>query len=206
MKNFRTVVAAIAMALAPASVFAATNLVVNGSFEQTPAFSGWTTFYGFNAIPGWNTGPYGVEVQQGGVTVTPKDGNNVVELDTFANSYIWQEIATTPGQEYKLSFFYSPRPGVSFDSNKLVYKFGDLFTWTSADGIGATDGNWYEITGTVIAQNTTTRLGFAAWGPSDSVGGLIDQVSVTAVPEPETYAMLGVGLAAVAFARRRKRL
>ncbi|NRR30537.1 PEP-CTERM sorting domain-containing protein [Oxalobacteraceae bacterium] len=39
----------------------------------------------------------------------------------------------------------------------------------------------------------------------DNVGALLDNVSITAVPEPGTYAMLLAGLAAVGVAARRRR-
>lgn len=206
MNSLRTLLAASLLALVAVPAMAATNLVVNGSFEQTPAFNSWTTFYGYNALPGWNAGTYGVEVQRSGVTVNAQDGINVVELDTYANSYIWQEIATTPGQTYHMSFYYAPRPGYGFESNKMVFKFGNFFDWTSAVAIDGTE--WYYISGSTVAESETTRLGFLAWGWSDGVGGLIDNVSVHAapVPEPETYAMLGAGLFAIAALRRRRRV
>jgi hypothetical protein len=39
----------------------------------------------------------------------------------------------------------------------------------------------------------------------DNFGALLDNVSVSAVPEPETYAMLLAGLGFVGFMARRKR-
>ena len=39
----------------------------------------------------------------------------------------------------------------------------------------------------------------------DNVGALLDNVSIAAVPEPETYAMLLAGLGALGFAARRRR-
>jgi hypothetical protein len=40
----------------------------------------------------------------------------------------------------------------------------------------------------------------------DDVGALLDNVSIAAVPEPETYAMLLAGLGALGFAARRRRI
>jgi len=46
---------------------------------------------------------------------------------------------------------------------------------------------------------------FHGTGRSDSLGGSLDNVSVTAVPEPESYAMMLAGLALMGtIARRRK--
>jgi len=40
---------------------------------------------------------------------------------------------------------------------------------------------------------------------SDNVGALLDNVSISAVPEPETYAMLLVGLGLIGFSGRRNK-
>ena len=49
------------------------------------------------------------------------------------------------------------------------------------------------------------RFGFEYFGPSDSSNYLgIDTVTVTAVPEPGTYLLMGLGLAALGALRSRK--
>jgi hypothetical protein len=49
-----------------------------------------------------------------------------------------------------------------------------------------------------------TDLTFAAIGTSDSLGTSLDNVSVTAVPEVETYAMMLAGLGLMGTIARRR--
>lgn len=70
---------------------------------------------------------------------------------------------------------------------------------------GLQSGNdWMNYKGQV-ALNGATELIFSGIGTSNSYGGSLDNVAVTAVPEPETYAMLLAGLGLIGtIARRRK--
>jgi hypothetical protein len=139
-------------------------------------------------------------------------GSNFVELDTTKNSSISQQISITAPGAYQLSFWYDSRTGngiLPSDTNMLTWAFGGnsgsvLTNWTTDN-----TGTWKNFTGIFnFATATPVGLIFAAGGPSDSYGGSLDNVSITAitaVPEPETYAMLLAGLGLVgAIARRRK--
>lgn len=188
-----------------ASAFTAqgANLVVNGSFEEVTAGNTQNagTWSIYNAITGW-TGQPNIEVRDG-VSGNAQSGSNYVELDTTGNSGMFQTITGTGW--YELSFWYSARMNVPAGSNGLGFTFGDLTGQVLTNVAGAPTGNvWQQYTG-LVQLNGSTALKFFATGVSDSVGGSLDNVSVTAVPEPESYAMMLAGLALMGtIARRRK--
>ena len=133
-----------------------------------------------------------------------QDGSNYVELDTNSNSGMSQVI--TGNGWYNLSFWFSPRERVAAGSNGIGFNFGDLSGQVLTSVAGAQSGNvWQQYSG-LVNLNGPTALTFFATGQSDSVGGSLDNVSVTAaVPEPESYAMMLAGLGLMgAIVRRRK--
>lgn len=189
-----------------ASAFAAhaSNLVVNGSFEQVSAGNtqpagSWSIY---NNITGWSGTP-NIEVRDH-VAGDAQDGSNYVELDTNSNSGMSQVI--TGNGWYNLSFWFSPRERVAAGSNGIGFNFGQLSGQVLTSVAGAPSGNvWQQYSG-LVNLNGPTALTFFATGQSDSVGGSLDNVSVTAaVPEPESYAMMLAGLGLMgAIVRRRK--
>lgn len=67
-------------------------------------------------------------------------------------------------------------------------------------------GGWQSISYTLLGHGGVEALSFKAIGTSDSLGTSLDKVSLTsAVPEPETYAMLLAGLALLGFTARRRK-
>ncbi len=202
LKNFFAA-ALIGMAGVGAQAATNTNLVTNGSFEATVQNSGtWGTY---SSLPGW-TGLPTVELRNN-VSGGAQNGSNFVELDTNRNSGIAQTIFATGLVE--LSFYYSARPGTAAGSNDIGVSFGESFQSVVLDGVaGGSSGNaWQKFTRVINLGNSGHAvLAFYALGKSDSYGGSLDNISVTAVPEPETYALLLAGLGVMgAIARRRNK-
>ena len=188
---------AVSVALAAGGAHAATNLVDDGSFESIAVPPQDYIFT--NQIGGWISDTHGIEIRNQFLD-NAYDGNNFVELDVDENSSMYQQLATTAGQAYELSFAYMDRPGLEWWSQGLEVTWNGEVLGTY---IGA--ASWEVVRLTVHAVGDTSVLGFRALGESDGRGSSLDAVSVTAVPEPHTYALLLGGLALLGAGARRRR-
>lgn len=177
----------------------ASNLVSNGSFEADSVANGdWAIV---SNLTSW-TGLPNVEIRNN-IAGAAQDGVNYVELDTAGNAGISQTITGTGLAT--LSFWYSARPNTGA-TNDLTVSFGNL-TATVLQGVSnLTSSNiWQQFTATVdMGTSGSTTLSFYGAGVSDGFGGALDNISVTAVPEPESYAMLLAGLGLIGTIARRR--
>jgi len=166
------------------------ELVVNGGFE-TGGFTGWTlvgdpTYLG--VVDGDNV----------------LSGKYVAELGPVgAAAHLTQNVATTPGAAYIIELFIAnlgTAPddidnhfSVTFDGT-LLYEAFDLDT----------SNQFLQLTLEGIATGTSTLLDLSF--RNDPTFFYLDDVSITAaIPEPGSLALLLVGLAGLAAARRGKR-
>lgn len=193
----------VAAALLAAPLLASANLVTNGSFEADAQAAGTWGIY--PNLTGWTGGQFGIELRNN-VAGAAYDGVNYVELDTTQNSLMNQSIGTSLGQAYELSFAYSAREGVSAASNGIEVFWNGLSHGVFT-AVGAPSGHlWNVYTLNVTGAAGSSTLMFQAVGLGDSYGGSLDAVSLTpAIPEPETYALMLAGLAAIGFVARRRK-
>ena len=152
------------------------DLVNNGSFENNRVHPGRRGV--FHSLPGWHTtfGP-GIEVkEQAHKFGAAADGHAWVELDSYGNSGMAQQIDTHAGVTYQLSVDYTPRQYVS-PSKVEVWWDGEKVTTLS--GRGGHSNNWNTYTFEVEGSDADfTKLEFRAAGHSNGVGGFIDNVQV----------------------------
>ena len=173
------------------SMMGPVNLVVNGSFE-TGDFSGWeqggdTSFTFVTDFP-----------FAGG----PTDGLYHAAfgpVDDFGG--IFQLIPTVAGRTYRLSFDLAYTGG---DPNGFGLLWGDPNnpeTLVLAFDVGGFD--YQTLSGPVKATTSSSLLLFAFYTPPSF--WLLDNVSLTAIPEASTWAMLIAGFGLVGLSARRRR-
>lgn len=153
------------------------NIVTNNSFENNAiAANNWGLV---SNLPGWSpTIQSVIEVQKlSNLFGSADDGAAWVELDSVGNGGIIQNLPTTTGKDYQLSFAYSPRPNVASSSNGIaLYWGGQLIDTISRTG--GSSNSWQTYTYNVKANSATTSLEFRAVGSSNGVGGFLDDVKV----------------------------
>lgn len=170
----------------------------------------------FGSLPGGWVAPTGagIEVQSLNTLnpkVTPHSGTFYVELDTEteggsnSNSVMEQALGILAPRRYELSFFYRPRTGQVNTNGITVEIFDGVLL---AQNIVSTNtSDWVEqvIGFNVGAGAGDLTLRFSAGGLADEIGGLIDTVSINAVPVPAALPLLLTGIGALGFAARRRR-
>ena len=216
------VTAASIVAMAPAS---ATNLVTNGSFETTTAtdktnfsgqVAGWSggTNLTFIDFPGTADDPNKYLAVYGPFPTTSPDGGNFVEGDgdPSYSSAIYQTInGLTVGQQYQVTFYQAAGQQLNFTgptTEQWQVSFGDETQLSSLYSLPQGGvGPWQQQTMTFTATSTSQILSFLAKGTPNGAPPIsfLDGVSLSAVPEPASWALMIVGFGAVGGTMRQRK-
>ena len=194
------------MALSPAN---AANLIDDGDFA-TPSVGGGWGFFNNGSVGQWvNTNSDVLEVGNSATYGLPCFSASICQnLEVNANTFdtVSQTVTgLTLGQTYDLSWAYGGRTGGG--PQALNVSFGNTLLTQNSGSIGA----WTITTFRVLATSSSETLVFSALnlGGLPSYGNEITNVSLSAVPEPMSWAMMLLGfggLGAVVRNRRKQRV
>jgi hypothetical protein len=136
-------------------------------------------------------------------------GNHSVELNFNAAGGISQSVATTPGQRYNLEFDMAGQTNLGPTVKEMqIFWDGSLVSTQTFNVSGhslAAMGWEHRSVFLPAATSASTVLRFYGSGPVSGDGGPgLDNVSLSlAVPEPSSFLLFSLGLAALASQRCR---
>ncbi len=198
----RAALVGLLVAASPAA--AATNLLVNGDFEAT-GFGGTAGYYNVpldNPIPGdfgWSVPAGNVDIIANGVYVPALATGGDYNLDLVGYGSIGtisQTFATIAGKTYTLSLDYT---------QNLSGKTADVILGSTTLTTLIGTSTWQSWSTTFIGTGSPTTLTIAEVVGGNNGGIVLDNISVTAVPEPASWAMLITGFGMVGYGLRRRR-
>ena len=185
-------------------VCTAGNLISNGGFELPDVTngSGWELF---SAGTDWDVAwlsPTGDAPEQANLEIhggvngwLASEGVQYAELDTdygspaggSASVKISQEINTSIGMEYTISYDFSPRPNTSAEENEIIVRVNGGPVDSQGPVAGAGVNAWATYTVDFTATSETTVIPFEDAGTPNSQGTFLDNISVRCdgeVPPP----------------------
>jgi hypothetical protein len=188
--------------------------VLNEGFGNVGGLSGWTQVN--NSLPagsGWFQGNSGLFAAQAGAADAYAAADFLGAANGTGTVDNWLITPTLNLSGTTVLSFFTRRAAeagfndvleVRFSSGSGLDPAGFTTVLTTVGGTGNYPTDWEAFTATVTA-NGTGRFAFRYVGSADTLSYVgLDSVSVvTAVPEPSTWAMLGMGLGLFGLLRRK---
>ncbi len=210
-----TIVAVCAVASSPA----AANLIVNGGFEDGVFGGGGSLSEQVlpgdgTTLPGWTVGPSGpltwyengFNLQQ--IALTAHTGDFALNLNDGSVRFVSvsQTIATLPFREYEVSYWignYSANNGPASIGATIVDGTSNTIIFSETGTAPATSSStWVRQSFRFISDGTSNTITFTEGDGLTYIG--LDDVRVTSVPEPATWAMMLAGFAGLGLAGCRR--
>ena len=157
------------------------SLLVNGSFEATALGVGKAA--GFQSIAGWTALTGGtIELWNAVIGVTATQGVNFAELD-YLGGYdgFYQDVGTTAGQAYTLSFDLRSRPGYAISTQGVEVVWNGQVVATTYPGTAWSTFS-VNVNGTGGQDRLTIREVQGQSG--DGIGALLDNFRLTSNQQP----------------------
>lgn len=187
-------------------VASARTIVVDGGFEnpKVQSASGWDAYFNGDVMGAWSIGGAGVVLVGDFGSPAAYEGEQCVELNYFEGGSVQQDLTTTPGQWYNLSFAMSGQINQGPETKTLHIYWGTEYLGQFAWSQTASGGAWelHDLDVQATSDNSTLLI----VGEVDVDGGpYLDDVRVVAVPAPSALAILAVAGAAGITGRIRRR-
>ena len=186
---------------------AATNLISNGDFSSPNTGGGWQISAGSAGatLGGWTSGNRaGVEIGASGTYGLPAAPGNAggqnLEVNGFTFGDVYQVVNLVAGQSYTLSLLYGGR--TSGGTQALNILAGG--TILNASPLTGSTGVWTPESYQFVATGGAEKIEFQALvtSGSESFGNEVTNVSLSAVPEPASWALMLTGFGMIGYALR----
>lgn len=188
--------------------------VVNGSFEQGVATNGSTFLpsppVDSTSITGWSILSSGVDYVDNTVW-DAADGVRSVELAGIGSGGITQRLVNqfVVGQQYKMVFSLSVNPFATDGTYQALVSAtgggGQYFSYTKTAANASNNMLYRTYEYIWTATNASSNVQFRSRSGQD-VGVVLDNVSISLVPEPAQWMLLIAGFGMTGFALRRRRI